>query len=83
VGQVDLTVRVGRKYAIYLPKGVVERLGISEGDEAILTVRGEEIVIKPVKRLLRSVKAWSSVSFEEVEEVGESLSREILGKPSS
>jgi len=79
VSLVDLKVKVGKKYAVHLPREVVKRLEVSEDDEALLTVRGGEVVIKPVKRLLRPVRPWSSVGPEEV---GEELSREALGEAS-
>jgi len=43
-----LTVRVGRKGTIVLPKSVRESLGITEGTLLELEVRGHEIVLRPL-----------------------------------
>ncbi|MHA1833274.1 MAG: AbrB/MazE/SpoVT family DNA-binding domain-containing protein [Candidatus Baldrarchaeia archaeon] len=74
----SLTVRVGKKYAIYLPKAIVEKLGIKEGDVLVFNVRGDKLIVRPVKKFLKARKAWSSVSFEEIESVGEEISAKIL-----
>ena len=68
-------VRLGRKYAVYLPRELVERLGLREGDriEVRLGERGE-IVLRPLPRLLKRRRVWARVKPEEVEEVGLELS---------
>jgi len=43
-----LTIRVGRKGTIVLPKSVRESLGIAEGTLLELEVRGREIVLRPL-----------------------------------
>lgn len=77
---VSLTIRVGRKYAIYLPKKVVDELGIKEGDVFLVTVRGEEIVLKRVRRKLQPRRYWGEVTPEEVESIGEEISRRFLNQ---
>jgi len=74
----SLTVRVGKKYAIYLPKVVVEKLGIKEGDALVFNIRGDKLIVRPMKKFLKTRKTWSSVSFEEIETVGEETSAKIL-----
>ncbi len=76
---VSQTIRVGKKYAIYLPKKIVEEVGIKVGDSLIAQVRGREIVLKHVEGKLRVAKPWSKVKPEEVEEVGEEITRKVLG----
>ena len=44
----SLTIRVGRKGTIVLPKSVRESLGIAEGTLLELEVRGREIVLRPL-----------------------------------
>ena len=67
-----LKVRVGKRYAIYLPKRVVEKIGISEGDELILNVEGDKIELNkihdPIELALKG-KKFAKVSLEEIEEV--------------
>ncbi|MEM0008539.1 MAG: AbrB/MazE/SpoVT family DNA-binding domain-containing protein [Thermofilum sp.] len=41
-----IVVRVGRNYAVYLPKRVVEELKLKEGEKLILTVEGQSIVLR-------------------------------------
>lgn len=74
----SLKVRVGRKYAVYLPKQVVERLGIEEGDILILKVEEGSLILKRVERLPKEIEYWSEVSPEEVEEVGEEISEKMF-----
>lgn len=70
-----LVVRVGRKYAVYLPREVVERLGLREGDRLLLSIRGDELVLRPLPRLLRERGYWAETTVEEVEAEGENLTR--------
>ena len=67
-----LKVRVGKRFAIYLPKRVVEKIGISEGDELILNIKGEKIELSkvhdPIELALKG-KKFAKVSLDEVEEV--------------
>lgn len=77
MSQVSLTIRVGKKYAIYLPKRVVEMLDISEGDTLLLSVKGRTLVLKPLRRT--PARPWGTIEPEEVEAVGEELSRRFFG----
>ncbi|MGB9760524.1 MAG: AbrB family transcriptional regulator [Candidatus Bathyarchaeales archaeon] len=55
----------------------MERLNLNEGDYLVLALNEKEIVLKPLKPL--SVEeTWAEVSFEEVEEVGEEISKKLL-----
>lgn len=67
-------VRLGRKYAVYLPREVVERLGLREGDRLEVRLEDGEIVLRPVPRLLRRRRYWAEIDPGLVEEVGEELS---------
>ncbi len=67
-------VRLGRKNAVYLPREVVEKLGLREGDKLEVRITGEGVLLRPVPRLLRERRVWGEVTPEEVEEVGEELS---------
>jgi len=76
---VSQTIQVGKKYAIYLPKKIVEEVGIKEGDVLIVQVKGKDLVLKRVERELKIAKPWAKVKAGEVEEVGEEITRKILG----
>jgi AbrB family looped-hinge helix DNA binding protein len=77
---VQAVVRVGRKYAVYLPRSVVEKLKLKEGEKLILTVEGESIVLRrPLdffdearrspKRLRLALEEFEKTSVEAQEEL--------------
>jgi len=72
------TIQVGKKYAIYLPKKVVEEMKIKEGDILIAQTRNKELILRRVESKLKVTKPWSKVKPEEVEKVGEEITRKIL-----
>jgi len=45
-----LRLRVGRKGYIILPKAIRETVGVDEGDEVVVEVRGDSIVLRPIRR---------------------------------
>jgi len=47
-----LKVRVGKRFTIALPKEVIEKLGIKEGDELRLIISRDDIVLKKVVSLI-------------------------------
>ena len=75
---VNHTIQVGKKYAVYIPKKVVDKLKIKEGDILLLSVEEDKIILKHVKKPSSKVKYWSKVSPDEVEEIGEEISEQIL-----
>ena len=77
MNQTSVTIRVGKRYALYIPKRVAKALGIEEGDLIAMEVRNGEIRLRPVRRP-KLGEYWAEVSPEEVEEVGEELSRDAL-----
>lgn len=73
-----LKIKVGKKYAIYLPKQVVEKLDIKEGDTLLLKIEKDNLILKRVEKISTEIEYWSEVTPEEVEEVGEEISEKIL-----
>jgi len=71
-------VQVGRKNTIYLPKRIVEELKIKEGDKLILKIRDNEIILKKVESKPKIARIWSKIKLEEVEKVGEELTKRFL-----
>ncbi len=72
--------RVGKKYAIYLPKAVVEATGLKEGERVLLRVAGNTVVLESLQdpiELALSGKKFASIKPEQVEEIslGEQASR--------
>ncbi|MCX8183258.1 MAG: AbrB/MazE/SpoVT family DNA-binding domain-containing protein, partial [Crenarchaeota archaeon] len=41
--------RVGKKYAIYLPKAIAKAVGVKEGDRVMLRVSGESIILEVIR----------------------------------
>jgi len=62
--------RVGKKYAIYLPKAVVEAAGLREGGRVLLRVAGNTVVIESLHdpiELAISGKKFASMKAEQIE----------------
>lgn len=62
--------RVGKKYAIYLPKAVVEATGLREGGRVLLRVAGNTVVIESLHdpiELAISGKKFASMKAEQIE----------------
>ena len=65
-------VRVGKKYAIYLPKAIVKAIGISEGERVLLRVAGNTVILESIQdplELALSGKKFASVKPEQVEAI--------------
>ncbi|MEM2123326.1 MAG: AbrB/MazE/SpoVT family DNA-binding domain-containing protein [Candidatus Bathyarchaeia archaeon] len=70
----SLTVRsrIGKKYAVYLPKRLVEAAGLEEGEEILLRLAGDDIVIEGIKDpIALALKGWKFASMkpDEVEAI--------------
>jgi len=64
--------RVGKKYAVYLPKAVVEAAGLREGDQLLLKVAGNRVILEVVRdpiELAVSGMKFASVKPEQVEAI--------------
>ncbi|MHA1859657.1 MAG: AbrB/MazE/SpoVT family DNA-binding domain-containing protein [Candidatus Asgardarchaeia archaeon] len=83
----NLTVeaRVGKKYAIYLPKVVVEALGLREGDRVILSVSGNTLLVEKIQdpiQLALSGRKFASITPEQVEGISlEEQEKYVEGSP--
>jgi len=71
--------KVGKKGVIVLPKAFRERMGIEEGDEILVEVVGDAIVLKPLKPRIVDVdpNMASSILAEERSEWEERLDRAV------
>ena len=72
------TIQIGKKYAIYLPREIAREMGIKEGDRLITKVKGNELILKKVNSKPRTAEYWSKIRIEEVEKVGEEITRKII-----
>lgn len=70
----EAIIRVGKRNAIYIPKQVAEKLNLKEGDKMVLIVRDNKIELIPIKRPERY---WAEIDANEVEEVGEEISKSL------
>jgi AbrB family looped-hinge helix DNA binding protein len=68
-------IRIGKKYAVYLPRKLVDELHLKEGDVLLVKVEEGKLLLKPIRR---TVEFWSRIKPEEVEEVGEELTKRLL-----
>ena len=72
-------IRVGKKRALYLPREILEAVGLHEGDLIIVRVEGNRIVVEraPDAFLLAARRSkWASTTVEEFEEERESEQEE-------
>ena len=78
-------VRVGKKYAIYLPKAVVSALGLKEGDEVVLNVAGDTLIVEKIQdpiQLALSGRKFASITPEQAEAISiEEQGRYVEGPP--
>jgi AbrB family looped-hinge helix DNA binding protein len=64
--------RVGKKFTIYLPKAVVNALGLKEGEKVLLTVAGNSLILETLRdpiQLALSGKKFASITPEQVEAI--------------
>jgi len=74
--------KVGKKGAIYLPKRIMEKLGVREGDRVLMQVRDNKLVLEFVPdpfSLALKVKKWAKTTVEEFEAESEAEQRELYG----
>ncbi|MCD6443908.1 AbrB/MazE/SpoVT family DNA-binding domain-containing protein [Candidatus Bathyarchaeota archaeon] len=77
-----IDVKVGKKYAVYLPKRIAEALQIREGDRLILIVEGDNLVLRKPRDFFEAslqTPKKLKLSPEEVEESSLEAQREVLG----
>ncbi|RLF21718.1 MAG: hypothetical protein DRN15_10660 [Thermoprotei archaeon] len=83
MNQIVEEVRVGKRYALYLPRSVVKALGIREGDKLTLTVEGDAIVLRKSKSFFEialEIKKVLRLSPEEIERISLEAQEEMLGE---
>ena len=64
--------RISKKYAIYLPKAVVEAVGLKEGDKVLLRVTGNTVLLESLQdpiELALTGKKFTSIKPEQIEEI--------------
>jgi AbrB family looped-hinge helix DNA binding protein len=64
--------RIGKKYAIYLPKAIIEALGLKEGEKVLLRVSGNTLILESLQdpiQIAISGKKFASMKPEQVEAI--------------
>ena len=78
--QAMVEAKIGKKFAVYLPKSVVEALDLKEGDRVLLMIKGDEVAIKKrgnfFKESLQRRKILK-ISPEEAEKASLEMQREF------
>ncbi len=62
--------KVAKKYALYPPKDIIERLGLREGQSVAYELTGRQLVVKPIEDPLELAirsKKWAKTSVKEFE----------------
>jgi len=77
--------KVGKKYAIYLPKAIVKALNIAEGEKVLLSVDEGTLVLDTVQdpiKLALSGKKFASITPKQIEETSlEQQKRHVKSSP--
>lgn len=69
--------KIGRRGQTTIPKEIRELTGLREGDQVAFVRRGEDIVLKPLRKGLRDLRGSVPVSGPQD---FEAIRREVLGK---
>jgi AbrB family looped-hinge helix DNA binding protein len=75
-------VSIGKKYAVYLPRSVVEELKLKEGEKLVLTVEGDSIVLRRPPDFFEEARRTPKrlrLAPEEFEAASVEVQEELLG----
>ncbi len=64
--------KIGRKFAVYLPKVIVEALDLKEGEKVLLKVMGNSLILESLKdpiQLALTGKKFASITPEQAEAI--------------
>ena len=67
-----MSAKIGKKFALYLPKSVVDTLKVKEGDRVKISVEGEKMIVEVIRDsidLALHGKKFAKISAEEVEKI--------------
>lgn len=76
------TIRLGKRNALYIPKGFVDKLGIQPGDRIQITLEDRamrmEVLEDPLRLALEGEK-FASISADEIESISLREQRKYVG----
>ncbi len=68
----EVSAKIGKKFAIYLPKSVVNSLRLNEGDRVKISIEGGKMIVEVIRdpiNLAFQGKKFARISAEEVEKI--------------
>jgi AbrB family looped-hinge helix DNA binding protein len=68
----SIEAKIGKRFAIYIPKAIVEKLGVMEGDKIMLKLEKNKIIIETIKdpiEIALKDKKFARLTQEEVEKI--------------
>ena len=69
-----VTSKVGKKGAVYIPKRIMEQLGIREGDRVLMKIENNKLVMEfipdPLSLALK-IRKWAKTTVKEFERESE------------
>ena len=68
----EVVTKIGKKFTLYIPKSVVDELGVKEGDKVRITVEGKKMVVEVIKDpidLALHGRKFARISADEVERI--------------
>ena len=68
----EIPAKIGKKFALYLPKSVVDLLRIKEGDRVKISVEGEKMIVEVIRDpidLALHGKKFAKISADDVERI--------------
>ena len=75
-----IILKVGKKGAMYIPRKIMKKLGIREGDLAYIRIEGNKMIIEFVPdpfTLAVKTNKWAKTTVEEFEEESEKEQQEL------
>lgn len=76
----QITLRVGKKGAIYIPKKILSDLNIKEGDPVIVKIYENKLVLEIIPdplTLAIKTKKWAKITVEDFEKDSEAMQKEM------
>ena len=75
-----ITVRVGRRAQITIPKIIRQQFGIQEGDQVALLLQGNQIILRPITMTLLDLRG--SIPVSEPQDFSK-INREVIATQTS
>jgi AbrB family looped-hinge helix DNA binding protein len=67
------TIRISEKGQVAIPVDIQRELGIGKGDELLLIMKGEKIILEKPKKFVRALRS----EFDDVQQISESSLKKL------